>query len=232
VLKRAPDNLEAQILREQAKMTASDGKDRAAAADALEKLARKAKSKVGRHALGMGLFATGNLKDAQTQLEQALAEVTDDAPNPLGYRTHTALAEILEATDLPAAGKHLDAALGINPGYFPTRALQAKLVLKNNEPDRALDMLAPILRESCAVTPQLQLVTAEALATHKGVTQKEKDEAAEMLAQIKDKIQPPSEVGRVAALIDPKLPEKLGVPMPPPEGKSPPPRPVPKKRGR
>jgi predicted Zn-dependent protease len=219
VLKRAPDNLEAQILREQAHVIASEGKERAAAADALDHLARKAKSKIGRHALGVALLATGNAKDAQPQLEQAVDKLTDDEPNPLAYRTRTKLAEILDANgDLAGAGKQLDQALTLNPGYFPTRALQAKLVLKNGEPDRALGLIDPILKESCAVTPQLQLVFAEALATHKGVTAKEKDIAADQLTQIKDKITPPSEVGRVAALIDPKLPEKLGVPVPGPEG--------------
>jgi predicted Zn-dependent protease len=232
VLKKAPDNLEAQILREQAHMIGSEGKERAAAADALEKLARKAKSKIGRHALGVALLATGNAKDAQTQFEQAVADLTDDAPNPLAYRTYTALAEIALANDdITGAGKRLDQALALNQGFFPTRTLQAKVVLKANDPDRALQFLDPILKEKCAVTPQVQLLLAEALATHKGVTAKEKDLAVEQLTQIKDKIQPPSEVGRVAALIDAKLPEKLGVPVPPPEGgpKAPPPRVVPKK---
>jgi tetratricopeptide (TPR) repeat protein len=233
VIKRAPDNLEAQILREHARMIATEGKERAAAADALEHLARKTKSKIGRHALGAALLATGNAKDAQPQLEQAVADLTDDAPNPLAYRTRTLLASILDANgDLAGAGKQLDIVLQtLNPGYFPARALQAKLVVKNGEPDRALGLLEPILKESCAVTPQLQLVFAEALATHKGVTAKEKDIAADQLAQIKDKITPASEVGRVAALIDPKLPEKLGVPVPAPEGAPKGPvRPPPRKR--
>src|SRR5439155_19399956 len=68
VLKKAPDNLEAQILREQARM--SNDKERGAAADALEKLARKTKSKLGRHALGVAFLAAGNAKDAQPQLDQ------------------------------------------------------------------------------------------------------------------------------------------------------------------
>jgi predicted Zn-dependent protease len=231
VLKKAPENLEAQILREEAHVLASEGKERAAAADALEKLARKAKSKIGRHALGIALYKTGNAKDAQPQLEQAVADLTDDAPNPLAYRTYTALAEIVDANnDLAGAAKHVDAALTRNAGYFPARALQAKLVLKNGEADRALQYLDPLLKEQCGVTPQIQLVFAEALATHKGVTAKEKEAAAGILEQIKDKIEPKSEVGRVAALIDPKLPEHLGVPVPAPEGSPKAPTPPPKKR--
>jgi predicted Zn-dependent protease len=225
VLKKSPDNLEAQVLREQGRLMNND-KEKTAAADALEKLARKTKSKLGRHALGVALLAVGNAKDAQPQLEEAVKDLSDDAPNPLAYRTHTALAELaLAGNDIAAAGKHLDAALAINSGYFPTRALQAKVVLRNGEPDRALTLLEPILKESCAVTPQVQLVLAEALATHKGATAKDKEAAIQQLEQIKDKIQPAGEVGRVAALIDPKLPEKLGVPVGGPEGavKTPPP---------
>src|SRR5262249_30948615 len=92
VLKKAPDNMEAKILREQARMVSTEGKERADATDALEKLARQAKSKIGRHALGMAYVTNGNLKDAQTALAQAISEITEESPNPLVYRTRTALA--------------------------------------------------------------------------------------------------------------------------------------------
>jgi hypothetical protein len=66
------------------------------------------------------------------------------------------------------------------------------------------------------MTPQAELTLAEALCTHKSpaVTQRDKDDAEKMLTEIKDKITPPSEVGRVAVTCDPKLAEKLGVPVP------------------
>jgi predicted Zn-dependent protease len=213
-LKQAPDSLEAQILREQAKMITATEKDRPASADALEKLARKAKSKLGRHALGMAYFAVNDWKDAQPQLEQAVADLTDDAPNPLAYRAHVALAEIaLAVPDIVAAGKHLDAALTLNSGYFPALALQAKTVLRNGEADRALDLLRPLTKEQGAVTPAVKLTLAEALVSRKDSTAQDKEDAKGLLEEIKDKIDPPSEVGRVAAMIDPKLPEKLGVPV-------------------
>ena len=214
VLKKAPENMEAKILREQARMVSTEGKDRTDATEALEKLARQAKSKVGRHALGMAHYTNGNLKDAQTQLEQAIAEITDEAPNPLVYRTRTALAEILlENGDISGAGKQLDEALKVNSGYFPTRVLQAKAVLKHGEPDRALEMLKPVFDELGTVPPALRLVYAEAFGTKKNATVKDKESAAEVLKDIKDKV-PVAELSRVAAAIDPKLPKDLGIPEP------------------
>jgi len=226
VLKKAPDNMEAKILREQARMVSTEGSERATATEALEKLARQAKNKVGRHALGMAHYTNGNLKDARTQLEQAIAEITDESPNPLVYRTHTALAEILlDSGDIPGAGKQLDEALKVNSGYFPTRVLQAKAVLKHGEPDRALDMLKPVFDELGAVPPALRLVYAEAFGTKKNATAKDKESAAEVLKDIKDKV-PVAELSRVAAAIDPTLPKDLGIPepvAPAPEGAPPPP---------
>jgi tetratricopeptide (TPR) repeat protein len=214
VLKKAPDNIEARILREQARMMSSDGKERTEATEALEKLARGAKSKIGRHALGVAHLANGNLKDAQTQLEQAITDLSDDAPNPLAYRSHTALAEIVLGNgDIPGAGKQLDAALAANSGYFPALGLQAKVVLRNGEPDRALDLLKPVFAEMGNPPPGLQMVYAEALATRKGATAADKSAAIEVLQKIKDQV-PAAELSRAAAAIDPKLPKELGVPEP------------------
>jgi len=220
VNKKAPDNLEAQIVLQWATMVAAtNDKDRAGPADALEKLARKTKSKLGRHALGMAYYMVGDNKDAQPQLEQAVTDVKDDEPNPLSYRTRTALADILLAAgDIPGAGKQLDEALKVNSGYFPALAMQAKVVLKNGEPDRALDLLAPLMKEEGAMTPAAQLVLAEALCTHKkGATPKDKADAEAMLTALKDKA-PNEEIGRAAATCDPELPKKLGVPAPNPDG--------------
>lgn len=240
VLKMAPENVEAAILREQARMIASDGKERADAANELEKLARKAKSKLGRHAYGIALLATGNAKDAQPQLEQAITEIKEDAPNPLAYRTHTALASLLlDAGDIANAGKHLDAALAINSGYFPTLALQARIVLRNNEPDRALDLLSPIFNEPAAITPQVQLTKIEATIVSKKTPAKEKEAAKQALMALKDTYPDKAELSRVAALIDPKLPKELGLPEPgaapgtAPTPEAPPPKaPPPRRRGR
>ncbi|MBA3464295.1 MAG: hypothetical protein H0T46_30360 [Deltaproteobacteria bacterium] len=237
IIAKAPENVEAAILRAQAKMVSSEGKERAEAANELEKLARRSKSKLGRHAYGVALLAIGNAKDAQPQLEQAVNEINDTSPNPLAYRTHTALAELLlEANDIAGAGKNLDEALKVNSGYFPTLGLQARIVLRNNEPDRALDLLNPIFNESAAVTPQLQLTKIEATLMSKKSAPKEKEAAKQALVALKDTYPNKAELARVAAIIDPALPKALGLPEPAgangatPE--APPPKAPPPKRGR
>ncbi len=213
VLEKAPENIEAMILSEQARMMIGPEKERNAAADKLEKLARKTKSRIGRHALGMGHHLTGNDVAAKTALEQALV-ITDEEPNPLAYRTRTALAEILLASnDVQGAGKLLDEVLTKdNPGYFPTRIMQAKAVLKINAPDRALNLLAPIKAE--LDSPAVDILTIEAICASKQTTQKQKDEAKAAIEGLKGKIMPDEELGRVAAICDPKLPEALGLPVP------------------
>jgi tetratricopeptide (TPR) repeat protein len=223
VLKKAPENVEAQVLREQARMIGGEGKERNEATDALEKLARKVKSKIGRHALGIAHHTIGNRKDAQAQLEQAIAEITDESPNPLMYRTLTALAAILlENGDIAGAGKRLDEALKVNPGYFPTRALQAKVVLRNGEPDRALELLKPVFAEIGVVPPELRLIYAEAVGTKRNATASDKNSALAVLKDIKEQV-PVEELSRAAAAIDPSLPKELGIPEPvAPEAAKPP----------
>ncbi len=234
VLKMAPENVEALILREQARMINGPEKERAEAATELEKLARRAKSKLGRHALGVALLATGDVKGAQAQLEQAIAGIDEQYPNPVAYRTRTALAEILlQSNDIPGAGKQLDEALTTNSGYFPALGLQARVVLRNNDPERALTLLMPIFNEVAAITPSLQLTLAEAWIVSKKSTAKEKEKAKAILMEIKDKL-PAAEVSRVAALLDPKLPKEMGLPeggdeAPPVTPEKPTP---PKRRGR
>jgi tetratricopeptide (TPR) repeat protein len=211
-LKKAPDNIEAKILREQARM--ADGRERSEATDALEKLARATKSKIGRHALGMAHHTNGNLKDAKTQLDLAVADLSDEGPNPLVYRSRTLLADLaLQNGDIVGAGKQLDEALKINSGYFPALALQAKVVLRHGEPDRALDLLKPVFAEMGSVPPALRLTYAEALGTRRNASAADKDSAASVLKDIKDQV-PPADLSKAAAAIDPKLPKELGIPDP------------------
>jgi len=226
VLKTAPDNLEAQILHNWARALAGsdakNDKEKTAGIDALEKLARQAKTKLGRHALGMAYYLMGDFKNAQTQLEQAVAELSDEAPNPLAYRTRTALADILLANnDAAGASKQLEQALDPatgNHGYLPARAMQAKVMLKNGDAEHALELLEPLTKEDGAMTSSSELTLGEALCSRKGATAKDKSDAEAILTGLKDKIQPPTELGRVAAICDPKLPEKLGVPVPTGDG--------------
>jgi tetratricopeptide (TPR) repeat protein len=215
VLSRAKENVEAQILKEQARMLMGPAKEVTAAAEALDKLAKKTKSKVALHALGMGYYAIGNIKEAQPAFEAAVKDLgkaetrPEDAPNPLQYRSRTALAEIhLAAGHIPEAGKQLDEALHVNPGYFPTRVMQAKVVLRNNDPDRALNLLVPIRNEY--TSPEIDLLTIEAGCTSKKTSAKEKDEAKGAVEGLKDKV-PSDELARVAAICDPDLPKQLGL---------------------
>jgi tetratricopeptide (TPR) repeat protein len=215
VLKKSPDSMEAKILREQARMESAEGKERNEATEALEKLARQAKSKVGRHALGVAHFVNGNLKEAQTQLEQAVNDLSEESPNPLAYRSYAALAEILLAAgDLPGARKQGEAGNKLNPGYFPGSGVLARIVVRQGEAERALELLQPMFAElKDAVSPAMQLVYAEAIVTRKGATASDKATATEILHKVKDQV-PQPELSRVAAVIDPKLPKELGIPEP------------------
>jgi tetratricopeptide (TPR) repeat protein len=223
VLKSAETNVEAQILREQAKMLSTSGKDREAAAESLEKLARKANSKLGRHALGAAWLALGDVAKAKEPLTAAVTEVSETSPNPLAYRTRTALAEIaLDEKQIEEAGKQLDLALNTNSGYFPTRAMQARVVLRNSEPEKALGFLEPIMKEPAAVTPIVKITYAEAIVTKKGATSKDKEEAKKIIIELKASGGIPiGELARVAALIDEGLPKQLDLGEPADAGATP-----------
>ncbi len=233
----APDTVEIEILREQARMIANTGKDREAAASALDKIAREANTKLGRHAQGVALLAIGgDSKDAKNRLTQALDGITDEQPNPVAYRTHAALAQLaLAATppDLDTAATALEAATVANPGYLPALALRARVMLAKGDADGALAMIDPVIREREAMTAAAYLTLAEALATHKAdVKPADKDEARAALEAAKAAGAAPEEIGRIAALVDPALPEALGVPGPAPApGTAPAPKP-PRRRGR
>ena len=125
-------------------------------------------------------------KDAFTK---ALADITDDAPNPVAYRSETGLAQLaLEGGNIEDAAKHLDAALALNKKYFAARALQAKVVLKNGEGDRAVRFIDALDKDTNGATKtntDVQLVYAEALATQKGAKPEDKDKAKAILVAIK-----------------------------------------------
>ncbi len=226
-------NLTARILDAQARYENAAEKERDAIASELDGLAHQAQSKLGHHALGMAYLAVGDTKNAQPALEDAVKDVSDTNPNPIAYRTRTALADLLigEANDeavkqpddakdkLAQAGSDLDAALKQDSGYDPALATEAKLVLRLGDPDKAASLLEPILREG-DVPPSVMLTFAEVLVVRTGSTQEDKDRAAKILRDIKDTVRSPAEVGRIAALIDDKLPAELGVPAPPPPEKT------------
>ncbi|MEJ7602624.1 MAG: hypothetical protein WKG01_32330, partial [Kofleriaceae bacterium] len=211
VLAVAKSNVEAQILREQARMYVE--KDRDEALKELESLARRAKSKLGRHALGVSLLKFGDKSAAKTQLEQA-ATLDEASPNPLLYRTHTALAEVAVFEKDPArAGKHIDEALKLNAEFFPTLMMRVRAVLLNNEPDRALTYLQQLTTKPAFNTPAVQMVYAEVLIRAK-TPAKDKEQAKQIIIKLKDANVDPAELGRIAALLDPDLPKELELPAP------------------
>ncbi len=213
VIAIASGNVEAKLLREQARALGTE-KERTEATEELERLARRANSKLGRHILGVTLLALGDPAGAKTQLDQAMGEISVESPNPVAYRTLTALAQLaLQAGDLPTAGAELDKALDLNPAYFPTLALQAQIVLRDKRPDRALQLLEPILGEPSAVTTSVKLTFAEVLVTRTGSTAQDKDRAKQLVTELVGKA-PDAELARIAALISPTLPAELQLPDP------------------
>ena len=212
----APDNIEAQIMREFTRVVGTSGDERTAAIAALDTLASKAKTKLGRHALGIAQLRIGDTKEAKKQLLLALDGITPETPNPMAYRTHTALAEVLLGeNDVDGAAKELEAATKANSGYLPALALRAKLVLVKGDPDKALELLAPILKEPDAATSSVEFTEAEALATKKDPTPDEKVNATDIITRLKAKDYSATELGRVAFMIDPALPATLELPLPP-----------------
>jgi tetratricopeptide (TPR) repeat protein len=212
----APDNREAQVLREWARIAANSGSERDDAIKALDKVALNTKSKIGRHAQGMAAMAI-NSPDARTRLEQALKDITDEAPHPVVYRTHTALAQLLLSLgDAPGAAAHINDARTANQGYQPANVIAARLMLANGQPEDATAALQLVYKDekNGAVTPEVELLACEAQVRTKGVTQQIKDQVVKKLEELKGKGVNPAEIGRVAAMIDEDLPEKLGVPTP------------------
>jgi predicted Zn-dependent protease len=232
LLAKAPENLEGKALRDYAKVV-SGAKDKDAAMAALEKSTRGAKSKVVQHLLGQALVRIGKTKEGQAELARAISDISEEHPNPIVFRTRTELAQLLIADGkLDDASKELDEALKANSGYLPARGTQAQLLLKNGKAEDAYVLLKPIIEESKALSPALLLAWAEALASHKNASAKDKEQAAQVIQQLKADGAPLSvdEMKRVAALVDPKLAEAMG--GTPPKKKAPPKKAPPKKRGR
>jgi tetratricopeptide (TPR) repeat protein len=211
-------------------------------------IAGQRNNKIGLHAAGMAFLAIGRFDKAADSFKLAVdTPDSPDAPNPVLERSLTWYADVLielaratpakdsadAAKKIQAAKDGLDQALKVNPGYLPIQAIRAKLALYEGDPEAASKLIEPVMRELGIQYPAAQLVWAEVLATRQAA---DKDKAQHILETIKDRIQPASMVGRVAALIDPKLPDTLGVPAPAGKGAATPVAPVPpagtRRRGR
>ena len=211
----APDNAEARALAAWARVLEATGseRDKLIKGD-LNKIANAMVSKRGRHAEGAALFGVGS-PEARQKLEQAITGVDALNPNPIAYRTHTLLARLdLAEGKLADAGKHVEDALAANGGYLPAMVVRAKIFLAGGDADTALAAIKPVLTEQEAVTWEVELIHAEALAARQETTEADRAAATEAVKRAKQMGAPAAEVGRVAALINPDLPDALGVPTP------------------
>ncbi len=195
--------------------TSKEIEARDALVSTLESLARSLVTKRGRHAQGVALYLIGNVGDARLRLGQALEAVDQANPNPIAYRTETLLARIdLAEGKLDAATVHIDAALKDNGGFLPAMVVQARILLAGGDADGALAAIAPVLVEAEAVTAEVELVHAEALIARKGATAADRKEAEAAVRRAQAKNGSATEIGRIAALVSPDLPDQLGVPAP------------------
>ena len=94
---------------------------------------------------------------------------------------------------------------------MPSRVIQARIQLRRGDPERALEAMAP-MRKLGGLSASGKLVVAEALASVVGATADHREQARALILEVVGKL-PPAEVGRVAALIDPKLPAQLKLPV-------------------
>lgn len=165
-----------------------------------------------RYALGAAYYAIGDHVAAKRELRRVVDETTAQRPDPFAYRTHQLLAEIaIAGHDFEIAGPEIERAIAIHPGNGLGHAIQGKLLLRRGEPERALDKLAQV-RKLGELHPAAKLVVAEALVTIPKPTADQRAQAKQLVVELKGKL-PDPEVGRVAALIDPKLPGELGLPI-------------------
>ena len=224
LLAKAPESLEGKALRDYCKIVSGAAKEREEAIESLQKLSRGAKAKIVQHLLGQALLRIGKGKEGKDELVRAVAEIDDEHPHPIVYRSRTLLAELLIVEGkLAEAEKELDLALEANPGYLPARGAQALLLLKAGKIDDAYVLLRPIAEEAPALSPSLTLAWAEALGTRKGAKDADKERAATLLRKLQADGAPVSadELKRVAEAMDVKL--EGGAAEAPPR-RAPPPR--------
>ncbi len=165
-----------------------------------------------RHALGAAYYATGDLTAAKRELRRVVEETSVNRPDPFAYRTHQLLAEIAMAThDLETAGPEIERAIVIHPGNPMGYVIQARILIARGDAERALSAMAP-LRKLGELIPAGKLVVAEALASIKNATPDQRAQARALVLEAVGKL-PPAEVGRVAALVDPRLPSELKLPV-------------------
>ncbi|HWN69635.1 MAG TPA: tetratricopeptide repeat protein, partial [Haliangium sp.] len=130
ILELAPEDWEAQTWHAAIRMVTESGEEREKADEELKQLGRQQASKLVRYVHGTAWLRIGNKREARLRFEDSLEDLTKERPNPVAYRSHTALAELdLADNKLDAAFGHADEAVKINPGYLPALALLGRVQL-------------------------------------------------------------------------------------------------------
>jgi Tfp pilus assembly protein PilF len=232
-------SLDARTLAAEARVMAAGGGRDSPEEKAMQDVALRRTNKIARHAAAMAELSHGELEDARRDFKSAVEDLdAPQAPNPVAERSLAwyadtlievaraeAIKDVNDAEQAVATAKDsLDRAAKINPAYLPIQAMRAKLELYKGDAEAANAIYDKVKLELGVQYPRAELVWAEILVTRRAA---DSAKAQEILERVKDKV-PPAMVGRVAALIDPKLPEQLGVPGP--EVKLKPGQPPPRRR--
>jgi tetratricopeptide (TPR) repeat protein len=212
----APEDIETQTYAEAARMIASTGDERRKASDELDSLGRKAKSKAARTIHGIALARTGRLADARERLEQSLADLSDEYPNPIAYQAHVALGELDLADGKTADGvAHGEKALEQNPGYLPAHDLLGRLLI-DSAPDKAREHLIEVVNAEVA-SAGAEIAYVKAVLPSDAA--EDKDAAAKALRRAKEKGASLEALQSVFELVPAELTTELGIPAPKPAKK-------------
>jgi tetratricopeptide (TPR) repeat protein len=204
-LEIAPDEREAQVWQQAARLRASKS-GRRKAQDALVSLGRQSKNKDVRTIHGLALLATGQAAGARKLLEQSVVDLSVEYPNPLAYRALVELANFdLDAGDIGAADARIAQAIELNPAYIPARGIVGRVKLLQGDAVAALEQLELVVRAEMA-TGADELAYAEALLSAGRVGEDERTNAASALKRAANKGASAQELGKVQALLGDGLP--------------------------
>jgi len=210
-LETSPDDLEAKVWAEAAKMVALSGDDRSKADKALDKLGRQAKSKSAKYVHGWALLATGQRSLARTKLEQSIDDLSDEFPNHLAYRSHVSLAQLSLAegkTDQAIA--HARKAVEQNGGYLPAHDILGRLLVATNVEEARQHLIEVVNAEVASLGAELAYI--KSIMPSKAKVDIEAATAAINRAKSKGASVP--QLQEVIPLVDPALFETWGIEPP------------------
>ena len=212
----APDDLEVRVWREAARL-AGDRRARRAAGVALDKLSRTSNNKMVRYAHGDALLRLKNSREARRKFDLSVEELNAEQPNPLMYRSYTALAQLEFDSNLRAAARNLARALEQVPGYLPALAVKARIQLRRQDYKAAAQTFQGLIEEPEAATAQVELGYAESVVSTRGkLSEEARNAAREAVRRASQKGAAADELARVAQLVDPALLQELQLQPPKP----------------